>query len=151
MRGDVRTSANNGIMRRTSDLRLERAERRLTWITERVRLFRQCFEMTRHPLAASGRPKFRLLRSAAIEHIWTTCVKAASAGGIDRARPVALQDDRMAGGPGLRHRHGREQGLRVGMLRRGVDLLRGGHLDDLAEIHDYVTMRPQLDDRQIVA
>src|SRR6202158_2271247 len=92
-------SADNGLMRRTSDLRCQRAQRRLAWITERVRLFRQRFEMTRHPLAASGRPKLRLLRSAAIEHIWTTCVKAASAGWIDRARHVALQDDRVAGGP----------------------------------------------------
>src|SRR5260370_16825903 len=115
-RAELQKCANNGLMRRTSDLRLQRAQRRLTWITERVRLFRQCFEMTRHPLAASGRPKFRLLRSAAIEHIWTTCVKAASAGWIDRARHVALQDDRMPGGPRPRHRPGREQGLGVGML-----------------------------------
>src|SRR6266852_8249662 len=43
-----------------------RYRRRLTWITERVLLFRQRFEMTRHPLIAFGRPKLRLLCPAAI-------------------------------------------------------------------------------------
>src|ERR1700682_3845023 len=85
--------------------------------------FRQCIEMTRHPLTASGRPKLRLLRPAAIEHEWTSGVETASAGWIDRARHVALQDHRGAPGARLRHRHGREQGPGVGMPRRGEDLL----------------------------
>src|SRR3981189_1893759 len=115
------------------------------------RLFRQRFEMTRRPLPASGRPKLRLLRPAAIEHEWTPCVEAASARWIDRTRHIALQDHRGADRPGLRHRYGREQRLGVGMLRRGEDLLPGRHLDDLAEIHDCDTVRHVLDDRQIVA
>src|ERR1700682_2554657 len=114
-------------------------------------VFRQSIERTRHPLTASGRPKLRLLRPAAIEHEWTSGVETASAGWIDRARHVALQDHRSAGGARVRHRHRREQGLGVGMLRRGEDLLPGRHLDDLAEIHDCDTVRHVLDDRQIVA
>src|SRR5260370_22585911 len=107
--------------------------------------------MTRHPLADAGRPKLRLLRPAAIEHEWTASVESASAGWIDRARHVALQDDRGARGPGLRHRHGREQRLGVGMFWRGEDLLPWRHLDDLAEIHHADTVRHVLDDREIVA
>src|ERR1700682_2537636 len=34
----------------------------------RMSRFRQYFEMTRHPLTVSGRPKLRLLAPAAIEH-----------------------------------------------------------------------------------
>src|SRR4030081_2863615 len=109
-----------------------RYRRRLTWVPERGALFR-----ARHPLPASGRPKLRLLRPAAVEHEWTPGVEAASAGWVDRARHVALQDHRGAGGPGLRHRHGREQRPGVGMPRRGEDLQPGRHLDDLAEINDY--------------
>src|ERR1700682_5825637 len=86
-------------------------------------LFRQCFEMTRHPLTAFEQPKLGFLHPAAVEHEWTSCVEAASAGWIDRARHVALQDHRRAGGPGRRYRHGREQGFGVGMLRSGEDLL----------------------------
>src|SRR4051812_16461460 len=59
------------------------------------RFFRQCFEMTRHPLIVSGQPKLRLLGAAAIEHVWTAGVEPASAGWVDRARHVALQDDRV--------------------------------------------------------
>jgi hypothetical protein len=75
-------------------------------ITERVSRFRQGFEMTRHPLTISGRPKLRLFAPAAVEHEWTPGVEAAAAGRIDRARHVALQDHRVADGAGLRHRHG---------------------------------------------
>src|SRR3954447_10762660 len=107
--------------------------------------------MTRHPLAVFGRPQLRLFRPAAIEHVWTPGVEAATAGRIDRARYVALQDDRVANGPGLRHRHGRQQRPGVGMLWRGEDLLPWRHLDDLAEIHDGNTVRHVLDDSQIVA
>src|ERR1700722_9225898 len=107
--------------------------------------------MTRHALTGSGRPKFRLLGPAAIEHEWTPCVKAASAGWIDRARHVALEDHRVAGGACLRHRYGREQRLGVGMPRRGEDLLPGRQLDDLAEIHHGDTVRHVLDDREIMA
>src|ERR1700682_2017885 len=73
------------------------------------RLFRQCFEMTRHPLTASGGPKLRLLRPAAIEYEWTSGVKTASAGWIDRARHVALEDHRGSGGPRVRDGHTGEQ------------------------------------------
>src|SRR5260370_14413471 len=107
--------------------------------------------MTRHPRTASGRPKLRLLRPAAIEHEWTPGVKAASAGWIDRARHVAFQDHRGAGGAGLRHWHSREQRLGVGMPRRGEDLLPRRHLDDLAEIHHGNTVRHVLDNREIMA
>jgi hypothetical protein len=70
------------------------------------RRFRQHIEMTREPLTVPGGPKLRLLAPAAIEHEWTPGVEAASAGWVDRARHVALQDHRGADGAGLRHRHG---------------------------------------------
>src|ERR1700726_178101 len=107
--------------------------------------------MTRHPLTGLGRAKLRFLGPATIEHEWTPCVKAASAGWIDRARHVALEDHRVAGGAWLRHRYGREQRLGVGMPRRGEDLLPGRQLDDLAEIHHGDTVRHVLDDREIMA
>src|SRR3982074_3698041 len=83
-----------------------RYRRRLTWIAERVALFRPRLGVPRPPLTASGRPKLRLLRPAAVEHEWTPGVEAASAGWVDRARHVALQDHWVAGGAGLRPRHG---------------------------------------------
>src|SRR5258708_8320783 len=101
--------------------------------------------MTRHPRTASGRPKLRLLRPAAIEHEWTPGVEAASAGWIDRARHVAFQDHRGAGGPGLRHRHGREQCLGVGMFWRGKHLLPWPHLANLADIPPTDPLRHLLD------
>ena len=107
--------------------------------------------MTRGPLVLAERAKFRLLCPAAIEHVGASGMESATARRIDRARHVALEDDRVADGSGLWHRHGREQSLGVGMPRRGEYLLSGPHLDDLAEIHDGDTMRHVLDDRQIVA
>src|SRR5882757_2703738 len=107
--------------------------------------------MARRPVIAFSRSKLRLLAPAAIEHVGTSCVETASAGWIDRAWYVALQDDRLAGGPRLRYRHRREESLGVGMPGRAEDLLPGRHLDDLAEIHDGDTVRHVLDDRQIVA
>src|SRR5260370_2274707 len=107
--------------------------------------------MKRHPLTVSGRSKLAFLCPAAIEYVWTAGVEAASAGWMDRARHVALEDNRVADGSGLRHRHGREQSLGVGMPRRGEDLLPSRYLDDLAEIHDRDTVRHVLDDREIVA
>src|SRR5215213_6678616 len=107
--------------------------------------------MTRHPLTAFDRPKLRLFRPAAIEHVWTPGVEAATAGRVDRARYVALQDDRVANGAGLRHRHGRQQRLGVRMPRRGEDLLPWRHLDDLAEIHHGNAVRHMLDDCEVVA
>jgi hypothetical protein len=47
----------------------------------------------------------------------TAGVEAASAGWIDRARHVALEDDRVADGSGLRHRHGREHSCRYRRFR----------------------------------
>src|ERR1700739_1369142 len=118
---------------------------------DRTAIFRQRFEMTRHPPTASGRAKFRLLAPAAIEHERAPGMEAASAGWIDRARHVALQDHRGGHSPGLRYRHSGKQSLGVGMLRRGEDLLPGRHLDDLAEIHDRDTVGHVLDNGQIVA
>src|SRR5882724_283094 len=95
----------------------------------------QHVEMTRRPLTASGRPKHRLLRLAAIEHVGTPGVESATARRVDRARHVTPQNYRVANGSGLRNRHSRQQGLGIGMFRRGKDLLPWRHLDDLAEIH----------------
>src|ERR1700712_2234125 len=107
--------------------------------------------MTRHPLTVSARSKLRFLGPAAIEDVGTARVEAASAGWIDWARHITHEDDWVADKSGLRHRHRREQSPRVGMPRRGEDLLPSRHLDDLAEIHDRDTVRHMLDDRQIVA
>src|SRR5829696_8276344 len=65
-------------------------EHRSAGSVRRSRRFRQRFEMTRHPLTAFDRPKLRLFRPAAVEHVWASGVEAATAGRIDRARHVAL-------------------------------------------------------------
>ena len=110
-------------------------------------MLRQRFEMTRHSLPVVNRPQLGFFRAAAIEHVWASGVEVASADRID----IALQDDRVANGAGLRHRDGREQGSGIGMCWRGKNLLPRCHLDDLAEIHHGHPMRHVFDDREIVA
>src|SRR5438132_1799461 len=60
-------------------------------------------------------------------------VEAAAGRRVDGARHVALEQDPLALHGGIGDRHGGEERLRVGVLRVGVELLRGRDLDDLAE------------------
>ena len=62
-------------------------------------------------------------------------VKMTAARRVHRARHVALQADPLALHLRVRHRHGGEQRLGIGMLRIAVELARVGQLDDAAEIH----------------
>ncbi len=87
-------------------------------------------QLPRLHLAQRGR-----LHLAAVEHIGTARVEMATGRRLDRARHVALQHDLLALDGGVRHRHGGEQRLRVGMLRRGEQRLLVGVFDDAAEIH----------------
>ena len=54
---------------------------------------------------------------------------------VHRARHVALQADPLALHLRVRHRHGGEQRLRVGVLRVAVEIAGPGEFDDAAEIH----------------
>src|SRR5882724_6107513 len=79
-------------------------------------------QMTRREMLRPDRLKDRFLDAAAIERIRTAGVKAAPFGRIDWARDVALEYDALAVRAGLRHRNGRQQRLRVRMLRRRKNL-----------------------------
>src|SRR6266702_214326 len=72
---------------------------------------RQCVEMARHPLVATVRTKFRLVRPAAVEDVRTTGVEAASTRRVDRAWHVTAENNGIALGAGLGQRDRREQRL----------------------------------------
>src|SRR5207237_8152874 len=74
--------------------------------------------------------------------------EAAAAGRVDWRGNVAFQDDAF---PATLHRwvrdgNRRQKRRRVGMPRRTVELSRGGHLDDLAEVTDGDPVRAVLND-----
>src|SRR5207247_2678974 len=48
------------------------------------------------------------------------------------------------------NRYGLQEGLRVWMLRVGVDPLRGAHLDDSAQVHDRDSGTDEFRGRQVV-
>ena len=94
----------------------------------------------------------RFLCRAAVERERAARVEAAAAGRIDRARHVAVQNDRAAARRRVRHRHRRQQRARIGMAATAVNRSAPvRQLDDLAEIHHRDAVRQVLDDRQIVA
>src|SRR3954471_4179372 len=95
------------------------ASRRMT--TRAARDLRR-LEMAGRPLVACGRPQLRLLDTATIKDEGAAGMEAASLRRIDRARHIALEDDRILRSAGLGHRHGREQRLGVGMPGCGEDL-----------------------------
>ena len=84
----------------------------------------QIVEMAGGELLRGDLLQLRLVRAAAVEHIGTAGVEAAAAGRIDRARHVALEDDRGRGrAPGSGTGTAESSALGVGMLGRGEDLL----------------------------
>ena len=79
--------------------------------------------------------------------------KVAALGRVGGARQVALQDDRLAIGLGDRigDRHGREQGLAVGVQGTAVDVGARGQLDHLAQVHDRDAIGDMTDHAEVVA
>src|SRR5919108_1057021 len=71
---------------------------------------------------------------------------------VERARYVALEDDRLgrAPPPPGRNRHRREQRTGVRVLRLSVEGVTGRELRDLAEVHDHDAVGDVADDVQVV-
>ena len=81
-----------------------------------------------------------------------TGVETAAARRIDRARRIAGEDDALAVllHIRIRNRNCGEQGLRVRVVRLGVQALPIGELDHLAEVHDGHAVGDVLHDGQVV-
>jgi hypothetical protein len=97
------------------------------------------------------RPQFRLVDTAAIKGVRAAGMKAAALWWIARARHIALENDAVTHRTGLRHRHRRQQGLRVRVSGRSEDAALRCQFDDLAEIHHGDAVRHLLHDRKVVA
>jgi len=77
-------------------------------------------------------------------------VKATAAGRVDRARHVALEDNSLPLGLGIRNGDRAEQSLRIWVERGTVDLVSGADFNDLSEVHNGHSVGNVLYDRQIM-
>src|SRR5437762_2844250 len=77
----------------------------------------------------------RLLAAAPLHRVRAARVEAAARRRREWARHLARQDDLLPLLAGMRRQGGREERLRVGVLRRGGDRRRVADLDDPAEVH----------------
>src|SRR5258708_7136082 len=128
-----------------------RTSRRLLMSGRRFRMTR-----SRHPHVAgdrlpAGLGERRLDPGADVLGEGAARAEAAARRRIDRIGRIAL-DRRLLGALARIHRRpGREQRLRVGMLRAAVDRLDRPELDDLAEIHHQHAIAEILHDVEVVA
>ena len=88
-------------------------------------------------VAVAGQAKGRLLGRAAGLRVRAAGPEPAARRRIDRARDVAGEDDPLAApfDPRVGDRYGRDERLRVGVQRPAEQVVHGGGLDDLAEVH----------------
>src|SRR4051794_28180035 len=82
----------------------------------------------------------RFLVRTTLHRVRAARMKAAARRWVERARPLARQNDLVAPFVGVTRQCRREQRLGVGMLRRPRELFRLAALYDLAEIHDHDLM-----------
>src|ERR1700681_4387087 len=80
-------------------------------------------------------PQWRFLNFATIDSDRTPCVESAAGGWIDGRGHIASKNDPLFLRAGIGNRSGAQQGLSVGMLRRGANLPAGPDFNKLAEIH----------------
>ncbi len=77
-------------------------------------------------------------------------MEAAPGGRADRRGDASLKDDPLATNVGIRHRHRRQQGLRIRVPGIDVQCFAGRQLDDLPQIHYRHVIADVLHHRQIV-
>jgi hypothetical protein len=94
----------------------------------------------------------RLDRGAPILRPWATGTEPAPTGRVERRGRLALERNRATGSAGLQVEpgHGIQQGPSVGVARCFVELLRGGDLIDLTEVHYRDPVADLLDRGQVV-
>ena len=94
----------------------------------------------------------RLLADAPVPRLRAARMEPTTRGRIDRRRDVAAKDDPLAavGQVGIGYGHGREQRRRVRVTWPLVQLVGGGDLDDLAEVHHRDPVAHVRDDGQVV-
>src|SRR5579884_1161654 len=104
-----------------------------------------------HVLAADVAP-LRVGRLADIDGDGTARVETAAAGRVHRRGHITGQDDALALAfdPRVRDRHGREQGLGVGMGGMEIQLVPVGQLDHTAEVHHGHSVTDVAHDAQVV-
>ena len=115
--------------------------------------FRDLGEVTGAAMAESAVLERRLDLGADLLRLPAARAEAAAGGRVRGVRHVALEDDALALAAlvGALDRHGREQGLRVGVRRPLVHVVAAADLHDLAEVHHGDPVGHVADDGQIVS
>src|SRR5262249_13655817 len=106
--------------------------------------------MTRRAAPRRDLGERRTLAAAAVHGGGTARVEVAAGGRCERRWQLA-RDRRKAALLRIEPRHVREQRLRVGMIRRGEQVLGARDLDHAAEIEDHHPIGDMLDYAEIVA